>query len=89
MKKIVLFALSFVLVAACILMLPTHAHAAEIVSSGTCGDNLTWTFDSDGTLTISGTGEMGSYTSSSMPWYKHIYDITSIVIEDGVTSISS
>ena len=30
--------------------------------SGTCGDNLTWTFDEGtSTLTIAGTGEMYSY----------------------------
>ena len=37
------------------------AHAADIVDSGTCGaegDNLTWTLDSDGVLTISGEGDM-------------------------------
>lgn len=27
-------------------------------TSGTCGDNLTWELSEDGTLTISGTGEM-------------------------------
>ncbi len=38
------------------------AHAAEIIASGTCGaegDNLTWTLDAVGLLTISGEGEMG------------------------------
>lgn len=29
-----------------------------IVNSGTCGKNLTWTLDSAGLLTISGTGEL-------------------------------
>ena len=33
----------------------------NIVDSGTCGDNLTWTLTEDGTLTISGTGEMDDY----------------------------
>ncbi len=32
--------------------------AAATVKSGTCGTNLTWTLDSNGTLTISGTGNM-------------------------------
>ena len=35
---------------------PTAAHAAGTVASGTCGENLTWTLDEEGTLTISGTG---------------------------------
>ena len=43
------------------------AASAEIVDSGTCGkdgDNLTWTLDDEGLLTISGTGEMANYSSS-------------------------
>ena len=44
------------------------AAAATIVDSGTCGSNLTWTLDSEGTLTISGEGEMDGYLSS--PWKK-------------------
>ena len=40
-------------------------------SSGTCGaegDNLTWELDDEGTLTISGIGEMGSWRSYASPW---------------------
>ena len=37
----------------------------SVVSSGTCGDDLTWTLDYSRTLTISGTGEMTDYSSSS------------------------
>ena len=36
-------------------------NAADVVESGVCGaegDNLTWTLDDEGTLTISGEGEM-------------------------------
>ena len=33
-------------------------YVEELPKSGTCGDNLTWTLSDDGTLTISGTGEM-------------------------------
>lgn len=45
----------------CILLtlLPVSAMAAENVSSGSCGDNLTWELDAEGTLTISGTGICG------------------------------
>lgn len=31
---------------------------ASILSSGQCGDNVNWTLDSDGNLTISGTGDI-------------------------------
>ena len=51
-------------------------------------DNLTWTLDADGTLTISGTGAMKDYDNGDNP--SPVYnnsDVKKIVIEDGVTSI--
>ncbi len=57
--------------------------------SGTCGENLTWKLDDNGTLTISGTGEMydfGAYGEGN-PWFNFRYDVVNIVIENGVTSI--
>lgn len=56
-----------------------------------CGENLTWTYDKDTkTLTISGTGEMDNYnTSSNSPWYDIRDNIQTIVIKSGVTSIGS
>lgn len=36
--------------------LAPKAEAATIVDSGKCGDNVTYTLDSDGLLTISGKG---------------------------------
>ncbi|MGI6205291.1 MAG: leucine-rich repeat protein [Anaerovoracaceae bacterium] len=33
----------------------------DLPTSGTCGDNLTWTLDEQGTLTISGTGKMTDF----------------------------
>ena len=57
---------------------------AQIVDSGTCGSNLTYTLDSNGVLTISGTGDM---QNSSFGWDKDL--IKSVVINDGVTSIGS
>ncbi len=62
--------------------------------SGTCGENLTWTLDDKGTLTISGTGKMTDYSSYSIvPWssykYDTKYDIKSVIIQDGVTSIGN
>ena len=46
------------------------ASAADIVESGECGaegSNLTWTLDSEGTLTISGEGEMPKWKYSDSP----------------------
>ncbi|MCD8192361.1 MAG: leucine-rich repeat protein [Oscillospiraceae bacterium] len=61
------------------------ALADNAETSGTCGDNLTWTL-SDGVLTISGTGEMEDY-SFNPPWESESGSITTVVIENGVTSI--
>ena len=59
-----------------------------VVDSGTCGEDLTWSLDDKGVLTISGTGNMEDYTLlSKAPWSDHAQDITSIVVKDGVTSI--
>ena len=74
--------------------LPATVFAAE--TAGNVGgysltiDDLTWTLDDDGTLTISGNGEM-SDDEWDMPsrWWKNIENviIKDVVIENGVTSI--
>ena len=61
------------------------AELAE-ATSGTCGENLTWTLDNEGTLTISGTGAMTDYYYDA-PWHSSSENIKSVVIEDSVTSI--
>ncbi len=59
-------------------------------NSGKCGKNLTWNYNSNsGTLKISGTGNMKNYCSHSTPWYNYRHNITSLIIEDGVTSIGN
>ncbi|MGN0469132.1 MAG: leucine-rich repeat domain-containing protein [Acutalibacteraceae bacterium] len=60
--------------------------ASALSSSGTCGENVTYTYDSStGELVISGTGEMDDYDSGMSPFRNS--SIKSVVIEDGVTSI--
>jgi hypothetical protein len=86
-KRCLTVILTLVLV---VMAFPMLAKAADEVASGTCGDNLTWTLDSDGLLTISGTGEMSDYTSQSRaPWYGDGYGqkIKRVIIKPGVTSI--
>ena len=70
---------------ACLLVATLTVSAAEAEESGTCGENLTWTLDSDGVLTVSGTGEMSDYSESrGAPWGR---EIKAVVMESGVTSI--
>lgn len=59
--------------------------------SGKCGDNLTWTIK-DGTLTISGTGDMYDYSfifiqQNYAPW--NGMPINTVVLQEGVTSIGN
>ena len=63
--------------------------APLFAQSGTCGDNLTWTLDTEsGILTISGTGAMANYTySSKAPWYSYRESIKTVTIDNSVTSI--
>lgn len=70
---------------------PINAIAADVVSSGTTGvnENIKWTLDSNGVLTISGEGEIidQEYTNTSV-WYAN-EKIKSIVIENGITKIGA
>ena len=88
-KRLLSFVLAVLMIAS---LLPATALAADIVDSGTCGaegdgSNLTWTLDSDGVLTISGSGDMYDYSLSGAPWYGIRSRVKSAVIADGVTSI--
>ncbi len=56
-----------------------------VAASGTCGSNLTWTLNDSGTLTVSGTGNM----EAGYIWVGKGLNIRSVVIKDGVTSISN
>lgn len=56
------------------------------LGGGSCGDNLTWALTEDGTLTISGEGEM-YWNGFWIPWKEHMDSITTVVVESGVTTI--
>ena len=61
---------------------------AKWTPGGPCGDNLTWTLDSNGTMTISGTGAMKAYARvSDRPWRDRSADIITVVIGSEVTKI--
>lgn len=94
MKKRLMAVLSIFL---CLLMLMSNiaiggegflpkASAAELVS-GSCGDNVTYSFNSNnGILTISGNGPMEDYNYSLSPFYDNS-SIKAIIIENGITSV--
>ena len=60
----------------------------KLPASGAWGSALTWTLDEAGTLTISGTGEIDSFTSGSGDaWRRYKKDIKTVVIEGNISSI--
>ena len=54
-----------------------------VIANGECGENARWTLDSNGVLTISGTGDM----NNSSEYRQYRSDIKSVIMEDGITSM--
>ena len=81
---------AFVLILALGILVPALTYvgqAAELVTSGSCGENLVWNYDTETqTLTISGTGEMIDYSGNG-PW--HSLTVRKVIIEEGVTTIGA
>ena len=90
MKKLLSIVLAIVMIVSSVPLV----FAADIVANGECGangNNATWTLDSDGVLTISGTGAIANYSwwsTERAPWrdYRKT-DIKKIVVEEGITTI--
>ena len=72
----------------------TEEENSTVTNTGSCGENVTWSLDSDGVVTVSGTGEMSNYG-----WYGDVNpnrvfqdlsgSVCKVVIEDGVKNIGS
>ncbi len=67
--------------------------AAETVyDSSVAGEGVTVTLGDDGVLTVSGSGAMNNFGNSYgsyAPWYSVRGNITSVVVEDGITEIGN
>lgn len=61
----------------------------EIVSSGTCGDDVNWKLTGDGTLTVSGSGAISDYNEGKAPWNNIRERIKHVVITNGITKIGN
>ena len=93
-RRILSVLLVLTMVVGMVPLLPLQVDAAE-ATSGTCGDNLTWNLDENGTLTISGSGKMKDYRYSPLsayydnpaPWYSQRDSIKNVFISHGVTQI--
>jgi hypothetical protein len=88
MKKLLSIILAILMIVTTIPM----AFAADTVASeafGENGNNLTWTLDTEGVLTISGEGGMGTIDYGSQPWNAYKDEIKHVVIEEGVTDVGA
>ncbi len=73
------------------------ARGGNVVASGNCGagensSSVTWTLYEDGTLEITGTGDMANYEKNRPEWWSRLDSLDSIkaiVICEGVTSIGN
>ena len=95
MKKRILSILlaALMLLSALPLGMVDTAYAAAL-ASGKCGDSATWTLDSTGTLTISGTGATYNYDmdddgNSAAPWCTkaRIQRVNKVVVNSGITEL--
>ena len=85
-----------ILLAVCLIfgLLPVGVFAAN-PTSGTCGPNAKWSYDSSTkTLTISGSGTMDDYghdwaggNHKARPWAAYQEEIENVIICNGITSI--
>lgn len=80
------------------------AAKGDVVATGTCGDNLSWTLTENGeadftynsrtytplTMTITGTGAMTDYTGSGKtPWWSNHIAITHLELPEGLTHVGN
>ena len=86
MKKVISLILSVAMLLSIVSVVDFSAFAD--VKTGSCGDNVTYSLDTEtGLLTIGGTGKMTDYSSEDSPYEN--FDIKSVIIESGVTSIGN
>lgn len=81
MKKRVL---SFILAVSILFTMFTILPIVAKAQSGHCGENVTWTLDDNGTLTISGNGPMWNANV-----FGHGDSIDTVIIKNGVTAIGN
>ena len=85
MKKVISLFLSVAMLLSIVSVVDFSAYAS--VKTGKCGDNVTYSLDTEtGVLTISGTGKMTDYSYSSSPFCNDT-KIKVVTIDYGVTSI--
>lgn len=82
------------MLAVCMLLCALPVSAEEVTeptnverAPGYCGEAIVWTF-SDGTLNLTGTGEMDDFPEGA-PWAEHKDEIKTVIISGGITYIGA
>ena len=88
MKKLISILTAFIMTTSLSALIPV---SADITDTGTCGangDNVKWSYDSStSTLTLSGTGAIENYFSSSQPYLS--CHAKTVIVEEGITRIKN
>ena len=85
LKKII----STILVISILAVMFSAVSVSAAATSGSCGPTMSWRVEK-GVLSITGTGEMLNFnTTSRPPWHDVRSNITEIIIESGVVSIGN
>jgi len=77
------FAIVAVVAVGCFILMDAEDSYAE--TSGSCGENLTWSIDGEGNLTIIGTGEMTGYGYDAVRWGGNT--VKTVSFPNGLTTI--
>ena len=82
------FRLGLALLLVCLTFAALTLCASAETKTGTCGDDVTYTLDTDtGVLTISGEGEIKNFDKGGAPWFPYRNSIHTANIANGVTRI--
>lgn len=65
-----------------------YAVFETIIASGAFASGAMWRLSNSGVLTVFGAGAMDDYAATGdPPWYDHAAEITTVIVEDGITLI--
>ena len=79
--------LSVVTVAAVAVVLAMDSSDDSYAEGGSCGEQLTWDYDGNGKLTITGFGKMDDWNSpEEVPWHAYRSQITTLDLANGLAS---
>lgn len=87
LRKLNTWMLTLALAAGLLTMCALPAAQAAEGGGAACGDSLTWSLE-NGTLTITGTGNMTDFSELDMaPWYEYRQEILRVSFPDGLTCV--